>query len=119
MEIRPPKYSSERTVYTPDRLVALLAEHVRLYRPGDDSDRWLFPGSRNAELPANAATVARSWRIVRDQVGIEAPVARPSALLCQRAHQGRMRRGDRSSGLRALLGDNHPHHVLAPVAGRQ
>ncbi len=31
MEIRPPKYGSERTVYIPDRLVALLAEHVRLY----------------------------------------------------------------------------------------
>jgi integrase len=70
MEIRPPKYGSERTVYTPDGLVTMLAEYVRLYRAGDDPDRWLFPGSRDAHLPAHAATVARSWWIVRDQVAI-------------------------------------------------
>jgi integrase len=57
-------------VYIPDRLVTLLAEHVRRYRPGDDPDRWLFPGRRNTQLPAHAATVARSWRIVCSQVGI-------------------------------------------------
>jgi integrase len=70
MEIRRPKYASERTVYIPDRLITLLAEHVRRFRPGDDPDRWLFPGTRNATLPAHAATVARSWRIARDAVGI-------------------------------------------------
>jgi integrase len=70
MEIRPPKYGSERTVYIPDGLITMLAEHVRRHRPGDDPDRWLFPGSRNDQIPAHAATVARSWRIVRDKVGI-------------------------------------------------
>jgi len=63
-------HGSERTVYVPDRLVTMLAEYVRLYRPGDDPDRWLFPGSRDVTQPAHAATVARSWRIVRDKVGI-------------------------------------------------
>ena len=29
MEIRPPKYGSERTVYAPDGLVTMLSEHVR------------------------------------------------------------------------------------------
>jgi integrase len=70
MEVRPPKYASERTVYLPDRLVTMLSEHVRLYRPGDDPDRWLFPGSRHADMPAHAATVARYWRSLRDKVGI-------------------------------------------------
>jgi integrase len=70
MEIRPPKYASERTVSIPDGLVALLAEHVRRHRPGDDPDRWLFPGTRNATVPAHEATVARSWRIARDAVSI-------------------------------------------------
>ena len=70
MEIRPPKYASERTVCIPDRLVTMLAEHVRRYRPGEDPDRWLFPGTRNTTVPAHAATVARSWRIARDAVGI-------------------------------------------------
>src|SRR6202011_6191095 len=40
MEIRPPKYGSERVVYIPDGLVTILAEHIRPYRPGDDPDRW-------------------------------------------------------------------------------
>jgi integrase len=71
MEIRGPKYGSERTVYVPDGLVTILSEHVRLYRPGDDPDRWLFPGARDSSLPAHAATVARWWRKVRDKVGIE------------------------------------------------
>ncbi|MGA9679704.1 MAG: site-specific integrase [Mycobacterium sp.] len=71
MEIRGPKYGSERTVYVPEALVTMLAEHLRLYQPGDDPDRWLFPGARNDQLPAHAATVARWWRKVRDKVGME------------------------------------------------
>ena len=72
MELYPPKYGSERTVYIPDGLVGILAEHVRCRRPADDDpDRWLFPGSRDTGLPAHASTVARAWRIVRDKVGIE------------------------------------------------
>lgn len=70
-EIRPPKYGSERTVFAPDDLLTMLSEHIRLYRPGDDPDRWLFPGSRNAELPAHSATVNRWWRIVRAHIGID------------------------------------------------
>jgi integrase len=70
MEIRGPKYGSERTVYVPDGLVTILSEYVRLYLAGEGPDRWLFPGSRNAELPAHAATVARWWRVVRQKVGI-------------------------------------------------
>jgi integrase len=71
MEIRGPKYGSERTVYIPDGLVKIVSEHVRLYRPGDDPDRWLLPAARDSDRPAHAATVARWWRKVRDQVGIE------------------------------------------------
>lgn len=71
MEIRGPKYGSERTVYIPKGLVTVPAEHVRLWRGGDDPDRWMFPGSRNPALPAHAATVARWWRLVRTDIGIE------------------------------------------------
>jgi integrase len=71
IEIRGPKYGSERTVYVPDGLVTMLAEHIRVYRPGDDPGRWLFPGSRDASQPAHAATVARWWRITREKIGIE------------------------------------------------
>jgi integrase len=71
MEIRGPKYGSERTIFIPDGLVTVLSEHIRIYQPGDDPDRWLFPGSRDAGQPAHAATVARWWRIVRAKVSIE------------------------------------------------
>lgn len=71
MEIRGPKYNSERTIFAPEGLVTILAEHVRLYRGGDDPDRWLFPSSRDDALPAHAATVGRWWRIVRQKVEID------------------------------------------------
>lgn len=71
MEIRGPKYGSERTVYIPEGLVTILSEHVRRFRSGDDPDRWLFPGSRDETLPAHAATVSRWWRLTRQKVGIE------------------------------------------------
>lgn len=70
MEIRAPKFGSERTVYIPDRLATMLAEHVRVYRPGDEPNRWLFAGTRDADLPAHAATVARYWRTVRGKAAI-------------------------------------------------
>ncbi|PQM52027.1 tyrosine-type recombinase/integrase [Mycolicibacter virginiensis] len=71
MEIRGPKYGSERTIFAPEGMVTILAEHVRLYRGGDDPDRWLFPSSRDKALPAHAATVGRWWRIVRQKVNID------------------------------------------------
>ncbi len=86
MEIRGPKYGSERTVYVPEALVTMLAEHLRLYQPGDDPDRWLFPGARNDQLPAHAATVARWWRKVRDKIGMEHRLLSRSGARCQCCH---------------------------------
>jgi integrase len=69
-EIRPPKYSSERTVYAPDGLLSLLAEHVRRFRPGGDPDRWLFPNGKDDTLPMHAGMVAYQWRIARERAGV-------------------------------------------------
>ena len=55
MEIREPKCGSEHTVYIPDTLGKILSEHVRLYQPSDDPDRWLFPGARDSTLPTRGA----------------------------------------------------------------
>ncbi|WP_198542274.1 tyrosine-type recombinase/integrase [Mycolicibacterium peregrinum] len=71
MEIRPPKYSSERTVYAPDELLKIVAEHIRLHCPGDDPARWLFPGTMNRERPIHAATVGRKWRELREAVNVD------------------------------------------------
>lgn len=70
MEIRGPKYGSERTVFIPDELVRLLAEHVRLHRPGDDPERYMFPGYLDPSAPAHAARVNRAWRAARAQAAI-------------------------------------------------
>jgi integrase len=69
IEIRPPKYGSERVVYPPDGLVRLLSEHVRLYLPGDDPDRWLFPG--RGENPLHQDSVTAKWRRVRAAAGLD------------------------------------------------
>jgi integrase len=70
MEIRGPKYGAERTVFIPDGLVTILAAHVQAHAPGEDLERWLFPGRRNPALPVHAATVARAWRSARQAAGI-------------------------------------------------
>jgi integrase len=69
-EIRAPKYGSERTVYAPEGLVTLLAEHVRRFRLGSDGDRWLFPGGRDETQPVHVGMVSRGWAAARDAARI-------------------------------------------------
>jgi integrase len=70
MDLRAPKYGSERVVSIPDGLVALLAEHVRRFAPGTDTHRWLFPGARDESQPIHVGMVSRGWEAARDRVGI-------------------------------------------------
>ena len=67
VEIRPPKYGSERTVYAPDGLLTMITEHIRLHRPGGVADRWLFPGE--GEHPLQQNSVGYLWRKARDKAG--------------------------------------------------
>jgi integrase len=60
LEIRPPKYRSERTVYLADELLDLLARHIAEHRPGDDPSRWLFEASPGK--PPHQNTVGHQWR---------------------------------------------------------
>lgn len=66
VDIRGPKFGSERTVYAPDGLLMMLTEHIRLYRPGDDPTRWMFPGERGHPLHQNS--VGYWWRRARSAV---------------------------------------------------
>lgn len=68
VEIRPPKYGSHRTVYAPEGLIQLLSEHVRVQVPGDDPDRWMFPGE--GEHPLHQNSVGYLWRKARDAAGV-------------------------------------------------
>lgn len=58
VEIRPPKYGSERSVYLADALVEILSVHVAEHCPGDDPARWLFGTAQ----PPHQNTVGYWWR---------------------------------------------------------
>lgn len=69
VEIRPPKYGSERVVPAPQGLLDAVAIHVAHWRPGDDPRRWLFPGE--GQLPWHQNTVGYRWRKTRTAAGID------------------------------------------------
>lgn len=59
IDIRPPKYGSERVVFLADSLVNVLAEHVGAF--GTTSrNQWLFPG--DGDNPPHQNTVGYWWR---------------------------------------------------------
>ena len=66
VEIRAPKYGSERVVYLPDGLLEMLAEHIRGVgvRPGG----WLFIGAGDG--PPNQNVVGWRWRQTLRRAGL-------------------------------------------------
>lgn len=59
IDVRAPKYGSERTVYLADSLVEILSEHVATHGTLG-SERWLFAG--DGDTPPHQNTVAYWWR---------------------------------------------------------
>jgi integrase len=59
VQVRAPKYGSERVIYAPAGLTELLSVHVAGHRPGDDPDRWLFGDGKRAVPPG---TIGPMWR---------------------------------------------------------
>jgi len=64
VEIRPPKYRSERTVYAPDGLMAMLSEHIRAY----GRDDLLFPG--DGDQPLHQSSVGYRWDNTKTSAGM-------------------------------------------------
>jgi integrase len=69
VELRAPKYGSERTVYAPAGLMDMLSEHIKAYRPDGELDRWLFPGE--GEHPLHQNSVGYLWRKAKDEAGVD------------------------------------------------
>ncbi len=69
VEVRAPKYGSERTVYLADGLVELLARHVERFCAGTDPARWLFLGQGDA--PPHQNTVGHRWRKACQAAGVQ------------------------------------------------
>lgn len=64
---RAPKYESERTIYLPDEVITILAEHVRLHTPTGMPDRWLFD---ERGKPWHDNLVDYRWRSTRTDAGL-------------------------------------------------
>lgn len=60
--VRPPKYESERTIYLPDELLAIVSEHVRQHTPDGEPSRWLFD---EGGKPWHDNLVDYRWRSTR------------------------------------------------------
>lgn len=69
VEVRAPKYGSERVVFLPDRLVELLAQHVQRRCPGEGPERWLF--GLSSGQPPHQNTVGHQWRRACRLAGVE------------------------------------------------
>lgn len=67
VEIRPPKYNSERIIYLDDGLLALLARHVEVVGV-HGGDRWLFTGDHGN--PPHQNTVGYWWRRTKASAGV-------------------------------------------------
>lgn len=65
--IRPPKYESERTIYLPDDVIAILAEHVRVHTLEGEPSRWLFD---ERSKPWHDNLVDYRWRSTRADAGV-------------------------------------------------
>jgi integrase len=65
LDIRLPKYNSERTIAVPDALLEMLSEHVRL---GLTSD-WLFAGVD--DHPPHQNTIGHRWRTTTKRAGVQ------------------------------------------------
>ena len=66
--VRAPKYESERTIYLPDELVAILSEHVRQHTPEGEPSRWLFDEDGR---PWHDNLVDYRWRSTRTDAGVD------------------------------------------------
>lgn len=69
IEITPPKYGSERTVFLADALLQMLSWHVQEIGTRG-TEQWLFVGDKG--LPPHQNTIGYWWRKTRKDAGAEA-----------------------------------------------
>ncbi|MGO9098677.1 MAG: tyrosine-type recombinase/integrase [Mycobacterium sp.] len=69
VEIRAPKYGSERTVYAPEALLEVLSEHIAAVCPTGPADRWMFPG--HGADPMTHDPVGTLWKKASAAAGVD------------------------------------------------
>jgi integrase len=70
VEVRAPKYGSERTVFLPDGLLALLSQQVARRGMSGVLDAWLFVGGTGT-LPPHQNSVSEKWRNTTKRAGVQ------------------------------------------------
>jgi integrase len=68
VEIKAPKYGSERVIHLPEDLTTLLGQHVQAHTFGRSTDRWMFQGQPGD--PPHQNTVGYWWRKTQTAAGI-------------------------------------------------
>ena len=68
VEIKAPKYGSERVIHLPEDLTTLLGRHVQHYTSGRQADRWMFHGEPGD--PPHQNTVGYWWRKTQREAGL-------------------------------------------------
>lgn len=68
VEIRAPKYGSERVVYLAEGLLELLSAHIARHRTGGEPTRWLFEVSPGK--PPHQNTAGHQWRTACRRAGL-------------------------------------------------
>jgi integrase len=69
VEIRAPKYGSERPVYVPDGLLMILSEHIARRGIGGDPEAWLFV-DHTGEKPVRSNRVNDRWRAACNRAAV-------------------------------------------------
>jgi len=69
MEVRRPKYGSERTVFVPDDLLMILSEHIAHRGIGGQPDAWLFTDTSGTR-PPRANRINTRWHAIQKRAGI-------------------------------------------------
>jgi len=69
VEIRAPKYGSERTVFLPDALLSMLAQLISRRDIAGNQTAWLFRGV--GEDPPHQNVIWHRWKPVCDRAGVE------------------------------------------------
>jgi integrase len=70
VEVRPPKYGSERTVFLPDGLLAMLSQQVARRGVAGMPEAWLFVGGTGV-LPPHQNSVSERWRTTCRWAGLQ------------------------------------------------
>lgn len=69
VEVRAPKYNSERVVYASEGLIDILARHIEKHAPGTDTTRWLFTAASGRTVPPT--TVNMRWARACSAAGVD------------------------------------------------